>query len=587
MSVKQFLITISSIGQYLKLRLPSVGVKTVLTIGWLIISAFILAPILLKFFDNLKGLYFQRVSFFDEYFHVSVIHSIILLALIICLTPTVIKIFVAVNAEYTSCLNLIDRTKEIENTSLLEAISNSRNRVLLLNGGWGCGKTTLFQKLLRFKLKGAILGYKLIYISSFGISDTSDLITQILNKTGFWEHFSIFFKLFRLAIESSIQFKQSLIPKQCFIVIDDFERLKPSMYREVLGLIDYLVHQKNCRFLLICDENKIKAPTFKDFKEKVVDKTIPCPISKELLSQIIDRQFPELIKIKNIALKHSDVEYNLRCVSRSLSAYQELQEKFQGNIKKVDDSCSKVVFTIIWQNWQPVIYCSLYLKARNSLEEYKNVPSLAKGISAQIQAELTKNDNEMVIRNSDPVVTLTVQSLGSDFSYLNDQLSLNSPPNWLKIYLETDKFDFNELVNDPSIISICYYYLIKKISNYDDVFCSSLFDILEYIAKTDYRANPYVQIQVLDLFCALLIMLKVSKIKRQGKLRSLRIIKAFFIENFSIHAINKSIPGMMHESRMLTYKLISVLYGENTVKRNEIVNYAERRIRKLIQKTKK
>ena len=189
---------------------------------------------------------------------------------------------------------------------------------LLLTGEWGCGKTYLVDNNLKESLKGT---HVIIRVSLFGISTIEELHKEIKSR---W--ISEKGGLFRSAIDASklgnklksvtdlipnntikevagtllsinpidyINVENSIEGKKVVLVLDDLERSELST-SEKLGVINEYCENKHFNVIIIADEEKLKDDSYKDIKEKVVQRTIHhTPDYKSVVCSIIEAEKDE------------------------------------------------------------------------------------------------------------------------------------------------------------------------------------------------------------------------------------------------------------------------------------------------------
>ena len=161
-----------------------------------------------------------------------------------------------------------EKQAELAFTSFKDKCEN--RKALMIVGKWGCGKTSFYKKSLKPKLED--LKRTIVEISCFGVSSVHDLIIQILNNVIQIESFAIITNLVKKLLSTSNDFKKLLVPKKITIVIDDFERYAGN-YAELLGFLDFLIQQKSCHLLILCNEENISNITkYKEFSEKIIAK---------------------------------------------------------------------------------------------------------------------------------------------------------------------------------------------------------------------------------------------------------------------------------------------------------------------------
>lgn len=276
---------------------------------------------------------FKLVS---KYFNLEKLHTfenlVALVAWIIfgwILTFSFVKLF-----RYLFLKNNKSPVELVSDSAQAEKIINLFNykcksrKSLMITGEWGYGKTFFYKKSLRSELKK--MQRKILEVSCFGINSAENLVNQILNGVFFLEIFSIFSNYIRQFFSCSLNFKRGLIPKNLVIVIDDFERASVTkdskFYIELLGLINYLLFEKGCHVIILCDEDKICAQgqdraEYEEFRKKIIEK-YKFVQTTEILSNILEVSFKDgchlSSNIKNNCLKLVSALKDIRV---AISAY--------------------------------------------------------------------------------------------------------------------------------------------------------------------------------------------------------------------------------------------------------------------------
>ncbi|WP_457570101.1 P-loop NTPase fold protein [Desulfurobacterium sp.] len=179
--------------------------------------------------------------------------------------------------------------KEIE--EYLENVLNmSRPIVVAIKGKWGTGKTFFINDFLHNRFEG-----KYVYVSLFGKSNINEVIQEIvlslysrnkltrklkgfLGLTGGAASYETEVKGISLNLTTSvIASLLSLAEKKDFkgiiVAIDDLERTQIDI-DQVLGLISQLKEEKDCKVILIFNEEEIDGEykeKYKQYKEKCID----------------------------------------------------------------------------------------------------------------------------------------------------------------------------------------------------------------------------------------------------------------------------------------------------------------------------
>lgn len=195
---------------------------------------------------------------------------------------------------------------------IMEFISRKeKNGALLLTGKWGCGKTYLVRQIRDELNKGS--QYALIMVSLFGVDSIEELNrkvkehvfnymvgseaqdegeswgkkakTALSSITAVLGEFSNFAKgvntalainpydLVTVSRQISCRQNGSIAKKDLVLVFDDFERSKIDKV-ELLGTINDYSENIGIKTVLIADENHITGDEYKDFKEKLISRTV-------------------------------------------------------------------------------------------------------------------------------------------------------------------------------------------------------------------------------------------------------------------------------------------------------------------------
>ena len=267
---------------------------------------------------------------------------------------------------------------------LTQGILNYQNMsntgALMISGEWGCGKTYHLKHVVFPKLKER--GIRPLYISLFGIKDTSEIPMRLLeagleylatdgddgeDKKSFLSGLlarggktlaSIKWLTDKVDIEKILSANSdifyNLIPvKKSILFLDDLERVLRTQTIDVdtlLGAINNLVEQREYKVVVIANNTYIEE-TAKDkltFKEKVIEKTLVyepdvVEIYKEICSKEYDKIFTNLmLKDEYVAVidPHCNAYLNdnklvqdmrnIRILKFALSHYRKVCEKLDG-----------------------------------------------------------------------------------------------------------------------------------------------------------------------------------------------------------------------------------------------------------------
>lgn len=209
--------------------------------------------------------------------------------------------------------------KDIEST-LIEFVENEDKKVCVINGEWGVGKTVFFSSFIekyREQLARKYEDYS--YISLFGVNESLELNSKIIYETRELQTFTspyfrnskdkigtiqglekkclcekmlyllkrssiwiwrkgkkVFNYLWRL--KGVIQYLGGISPPKYFLIkkklicFDDIERIgKDFSIEELLGTIDELTNQRQCKVFIIFNRDQLEDDSFQKYREKVVD----------------------------------------------------------------------------------------------------------------------------------------------------------------------------------------------------------------------------------------------------------------------------------------------------------------------------
>lgn len=269
---------------------------------------------------------------------------------------------------------------------------------LLIDGVWGSGKTTHYEKEYQY-----IDDKPNIYISCFSAS-RSELIAQIIQQQ-FWYRLLTLNGLLAKLMESNWQV---FMPKNRVIVFDDLERLHANQdnYLDLIGIIDYLKDKNKCKIILICNMSELKEPIFNTYMERIVDRhEYPELMQKnEFINKLLNESGDVTKKILDGLYKHyeSDRIVNLRVIKNIIpqisklitngySEFSEIEHLINGSIYEIIKLINK--HYLFYSDNNLFISCVDFLNSKkadaNSEEE--------KTLKTNLQSKLT--DYSLVLEN--------------------------------------------------------------------------------------------------------------------------------------------------------------------------------------------
>lgn len=175
--------------------------------------------------------------------------------------------------------------------SLQTFLKEDAYKVAILKGEWGVGKTYFWKNFLRENTEILKKFRAYSYVSIFGIKDFGSIYNQIfsgfkiLDNSKFKKQTEKLKPLARIlesvnipGINSSKAINniiESNLINNFLICIDDMERKEKDLsISSVLGLISALKEEKNCKIILIFNDEKLDAETkggLNEYREKIVD----------------------------------------------------------------------------------------------------------------------------------------------------------------------------------------------------------------------------------------------------------------------------------------------------------------------------
>ncbi len=241
-------------------------------------------------------------------------------------------------------------------TNLKERLKNIFKKdkpiVISINGKWGVGKTYFWHDF-----KEELADKKTAYVSLFGKEKIADIRTdiflqvmskneKIVTKT---KELVKSIKIPLIDISTLIASLDSQDFKDIIVCFDDFERLSSIKLEEVLGLISELKEQKQCKIVMILNEEELEPEdqeTLSKYKEKIVDYEFNYdPSPSDSLNILKDK----LTVFKDYPLEKYLIEHkvnNIRIISRIINALNDFSF-IQTHIKGKPEVTTEIVGSII------------------------------------------------------------------------------------------------------------------------------------------------------------------------------------------------------------------------------------------------
>ncbi|BCO31061.1 hypothetical protein TspCOW1_11640 [Thiohalobacter sp. COW1] len=303
---------------------------------------------------------------------------------------------------------------DIVKREIFRFLESKTPEVLAIKGAWGVGKTFTWNKLLAEAKNNNKIGHeKYSYVSLFGVNSLESFRYSIfeqqinINLIGTepsletfkenWAGVSTSFgkKLAKLAGDlpylnkffPTVESITFLAVKDTLICIDDFERKGDSLKpKDILGVLSELKERKNCKIVLILndesfDDEKLEEE-YKKYKEKVIDiemrfdplasESVDIALNSEAKEKLILKEYIEKLKINNI---------------RTIKKIERLSTLLSGLLNKYEPEVLKqTIHTLVLYSW------CIYHKGEDvpTIEYLRNIGYKMFGVEDENQTEQEK-----------------------------------------------------------------------------------------------------------------------------------------------------------------------------------------------------
>lgn len=223
-------------------------------------------------------------------------------------------------------------TLDVFRNEIFRFLESKTPEVLAIKGAWGVGKTFTWNKLLaEAKQNNKIAFNKYSYVSLFGVGSlesfrysifeqqiNTDLIGTEPNLETFkenWAGVSTSYGKKLAKLVSDLPYLNKFFPtvesisflavKNTLICVDDFERKGASLTpKDILGVLSELKERKNCKIVLILNDESFDdedlEKEYKKYKEKVIDIEILFdPLASECADIALSQEAEETSKLKD------------------------------------------------------------------------------------------------------------------------------------------------------------------------------------------------------------------------------------------------------------------------------------------------
>ncbi|MGO4871777.1 MAG: hypothetical protein ACLPGW_14405 [Roseiarcus sp.] len=272
---------------------------------------------------------------------------------------------------------------DLVKTEIARFLKDDRPGVLCIRGKWGVGKTHAWKEALKAALSEKRLGLlKYAYVSLFGLNsleafkyavfENSQNIEKGVRDAGFetLEDFVGAASRWRPVLKAltsgamvtrwlgpeGVQALSFLAVRKQIVCIDDFERRGKSLdAADALGLASFLRQERDCKVVLILNEEKLDKESRSDFDrhlEKVVDVSLaydPSPAMAAKIGAGGDSEAERLVAERCVALGIT----NVRVIRRVLRLVETVLPKLADYDAEVARMAAAALTLFCWSHDQP------------------------------------------------------------------------------------------------------------------------------------------------------------------------------------------------------------------------------------------
>ena len=242
---------------------------------------------------------------------------------------------------------------DVLNAQIKDFLKSETPEVLCIRGPWGVGKTYAWDEAYKKNLDEKIITLqRYSKISLFGMNTLDDLKLAIcqnheMTKHNWWKvwkhaqplvaktHKPLQDALSLVRVgNSTLKAVITYLPSDTIICMDDLERRGKNLFlKDVMGFISHLKEQKNCKVVLILNDEKLEdfKKEFNELKEKVIDVDINFEPSVEDIGTIAFENYTqdhqEIIKT---ACRDLEIK-NIRIIKKIKALSEKFMEVFKEN----------------------------------------------------------------------------------------------------------------------------------------------------------------------------------------------------------------------------------------------------------------
>lgn len=285
-------------------------------------------------------------------------------------------------------------TKAILQREANRFLSSVSPEVLCIRGNWGSGKTHAWRDCLATAAQDKTIKLeRYSYCSLFGVNSLADLKTAIVERTvkgasiaspptmeSFGQVYAeaeswarrgsgIFLKLpFLNKVGDAVSQALFLSVRNQIVCIDDLERKGSALsVGDVLGLISYLKEERNCKVVLILNEEELKdRAEFKEYLEKVIDTSVLFAPSPAECVEIALNKDSEIFKYLKRFCSALEIT-NIRVIVRVRKLAEIAMGQLQGRDGRLIEEAVRSLVVLGWTEFMPKIAPPLSLLESRTL----------------------------------------------------------------------------------------------------------------------------------------------------------------------------------------------------------------------------
>ena len=442
---------------------------------------------------------------------------------------------------------------------------------IMLGGRWGSGKTYFIDKFIEDNKTDSV---KFIKISLFGIKQLNEINQKILFKVFIKKESNLIDSLMTIGMKvtDSISKKINLsindipieqiiqkLDKKFIFIFDDFERIDIKI-SELLGYINYLIEEANCKVIILANEDEIIDKTrYSDFKEKVIGKTFEIQQSFEAIfgnflnltkhSKNILEQNNSIIKEIYFKSKYN----NLRHIRQAMIDFDYLYELFEDKYKSNNNFINNFIY----------IFFSLFIELRKGY----------------LKEDELRNSNygslTLFTNNTETREKTSYERILDKYKLINYDMKMFSNETWVDILFKNNinKNSINNIISKTIYFEEyeSWYKLYYFWSTEDEDFSKSFKDVWYKFIN-----NQYIEHGKLLIVISILLYLSKNEISKISIVDIIVQAKKNINDNCKTDfwKIKKYEKGFSHRNSF-EYKGISYSYYDEIDEFKDIQNYLE------------